>query len=120
MCLHGKRAPSQKLVNTVNNLNVNSGRGRRGDVRHEVMQTTARGRETHAEFAKLLLSSGRSLRQVARETGVSPAFLSMCLHGKRAPSQKLVNTVNNLNVSSGQANYHFLRSKEASGGRYKT
>ena len=56
---------------------------------------TNTGKNT-TEFAKLVFGTGRSLRQVAKEIGVSPAYLSQCLHSVRQPSQRLLNMLNTL------------------------
>jgi transcriptional regulator with XRE-family HTH domain len=42
--------------------------------------------------------------QLARELGVSRAYITMIANGKRKPSQKFVNKINRLNVNTSYLN----------------
>ena len=43
----------------------------------------------------------KSLRQLARETGVSASYLSQVMHGKKRPSEKLHKVLTSVNQKTG-------------------
>ena len=47
----------------------------------------------------------KSLRQLAKEIGISASYLSQVKHGKRPASDRLINTLNSLSVKQSVKQY---------------